>query len=133
MTEQYYKVPVPNGYRIYFQAFNLAGVGFRKDDAIKAFSGSMVELAIEPEPTNKKDENALRVIALKKGWFRTKKLHIGYVPKKLSAFIAKENVSLNLLPRPKSMWVGDEGGIRIEIDLLGPKEGFGQKFKDFSF
>lgn len=120
-ANQYFKVPIPTGYRIFFEEMEISGVSFRKSEAIKAFSGKQVSLAIEPEPDNKKDQNALKVVALKKGFFSTKKLHIGYVPKAIAKIITTKNLNNELLPRPKEFWIGDKGGIKISIDILGLK------------
>ena len=123
-TNQYFKVPIPKGYRIFFQEMEISGVGYRKSEVAKAFSGNQVSLGIEHEPKNKHDSNALKVIAFKKGWFGTKKLHIGYVPKNVAKTIISKNLNNNLLPRPKEIWVGDKGGIKINIEILGLKSDY---------
>lgn len=123
-VNQYFKIPIPEGYRIFFKEFDLAGAGFRKSEIGKAFSGKQVELALEPEPGNKHDPNAIKVVAHKKGFFRTKTLHIGYVPKEIAKVIADKNLNIDLLPRPKEIWVGDSGGIKVVLDILGLKSDY---------
>lgn len=120
-SSRQFSVPIPKGYRIFFGTMDVAGVSYRKADASKAFLGKSVSLGIEPEPSNKHDRNALKVVAFKKGWFLTQKLHIGYIPKDVAAVINEKNLLSVLLPRPKDIWVGDRGGFKISIDLLGPK------------
>ena len=119
---KYFKVPIPKGYRIFFDEMEVAGVSFRKSDVVKAFLGKQVALAIEAEPRNKFDKNALKVIAFKKGFFRKKKLHLGYIPKEIASVIAERDLNHDLLPRPKELWVGDRGGMKIVIDILGLKD-----------
>lgn len=118
---KYFKVPIPKGYRIFFSEMEIAGVSFRKSDVIKAFHGKDVALAIEAEPSNKFDKNALKVIAFKKGFFRKKKLHLGYIPKEIASVISDQDLNHDLLPRPKEFWVGDRGGMKVVIDILGLK------------
>mgnify|MGYP002700210403 CR=1 FL=1 len=79
----------------------VAGVSYRKPEVAKAFSGKQVSLGLEAEPKNKRDKNALKVVAFKKGLFDTKKIHIGYVPKEVAEIIAEKNLNIDLLPRPK--------------------------------
>ena len=125
---KYFKVPIPKGYRIFFSEMEVAGVSFRKSDVIKAFHGKEVALAIEAEPSNKFDKNALKIIAFKKGFFRKKKLHLGYLPKEIASVIADQDLNHDLLPRPKDLWVGDRDGMKIVIDILGMKNEY-SKFK----
>jgi len=118
---QRYKIPIPDGYRIFFGEMEVAGIAHRKTEALQAFSGKGVSLAVEAEPTNEYDVNALKVIAFKKGFFRTKKLHIGYIPKETAEIIKTKNLNNQLLPRLKELWVGDRGGFIVRIDILGLK------------
>jgi hypothetical protein len=120
-TNQYFKVPIPSGYRIFFNQMEVSGVGYRKSELAKALSGKQMTLGIEAEPNNKHDKNALKIIAFKKWLFGTKKLHIGYVPKEVAQTIALKNLNKGLLPRLKEIWVGDKGGVKVNIDILGLK------------
>ncbi|WP_444933636.1 HIRAN domain-containing protein [Microbulbifer sp. JTAC008] len=121
MSSRHFKSPIPKGYRIFFGAMSVAGVGFRKSEVAKAFDEAEVSLKLEPDPQNAHDPNALKVVALKEGIFRTRKLHIGYVPKEIAKTIAEKNIEQELLLRAQSVWVGDKGGMDVVIDILGPK------------
>ena len=117
-----FNVPIPKGYQIFFNEMEVSGVGFRRKNATKALSGRSVDLAIEPEPSNKYDSNALKVIAFKKVWFFfQRKLLIGYIPKEIAAEISRKKIANDILPRLKYVWIGDSGVIKIYIDILGKK------------
>jgi hypothetical protein len=70
--------------------FYLAGVQFRPSsalDAIKSLSEGD-ELILDPEPDNKYDPNAVRVMYDYEVGDEATREHLGYVPKKFSAEIA---------------------------------------------
>jgi len=117
-----FKIPIPDGYRIFFGEMDISGVNYRKNNATKALLAKKVSFGIESEPKNKADKNALKIVAFKKGLLGTKKLHIGYVPKDIAEIIATKELNNNLIPRPKEVWLGDKGGIKITIDILGLKK-----------
>jgi len=119
----YFKIPIPDGYRIFYSEMDVAGAVFRMKAIKKAFSGKSLNLSIVPEPKNKHDKNALKVVATIKGFFGKKNLHIGYIPREIAADIADKPYT-NILPRPKEIWIGDQGGLKIVIDLLGKKEAY---------
>ncbi|MCO7225764.1 HIRAN domain-containing protein [Pleionea sp. CnH1-48] len=123
-NNQYFKPPIPKGYRIFYSEIDVSGVGFRKKAIHKTFSSSNPEFYLESEPHNKHDDNAIKVMALKKGWFRTKKFHIGYVPKEVAKEIADKDLFDKLLPRIRNLWLGDRGGVKIYMDILGLKENY---------
>lgn len=110
----------------FFKSVSISGVGYKKDNIAKAFSGKTVTLYCQPEPTNKHDKLAIKVIAERKGWFFTKRYHIGYIPKEIAQKISKSNLSDRILPRLKETWIGDHGGLKIYIDILGFKTDFHQ-------
>jgi len=117
-----FSIPIPDGYRVFFREMEVAGISFRRKQAINAFSGKQVIIiSLEKEPSNKHDKNAIKIIVTKKGLFRSKKLHIGYVPREVAEVISKIEVTGKLLPRLTNAWVGDEGGVSVRFDILGPK------------
>ncbi|WP_158217794.1 HIRAN domain-containing protein [Marinobacterium stanieri] len=123
-----FSVPIPKGYRIYFGNLDLAGIGYRKDAALKALNSSKAEFILEPEPGNKHDSNAIMVICKTHGFFGlTKRRHIGYIPKDVAAVIAEHDIN-DLLFRPRSLWIGDRGGLELSFDLLGSKELYSEFF-----
>jgi hypothetical protein len=89
---------IPKGYQIYEDRLTPAGISFRKDDAA-AFARSAdgwLELELEPEPSNKHDKNAIKVI-----------LGRGFLPL--------------VRPRLINTYIGRDGYIEILFQILGPK------------
>ena len=113
---------IPQGLQIYEDWVQVAGVGFRKQEAAAFARSKNLWLELEREPTNKYDENAIKVIGCSRGFFGTKRRHIGYVPEDLAKTIAESNFSIQ--PRLKYTYVGESGFVEIEFQILGPK---GQK------
>jgi|WetSurMetagenome_2_1015567.scaffolds.fasta_scaffold94286_3 hypothetical protein len=70
--------------------FYLAGVQFRPTTAIAAIQNLQEgdELILDPEPDNKYDPNAIRVMVDSEVGDEATREHLGYVPKKFSAEIA---------------------------------------------
>ncbi|WP_423841138.1 HIRAN domain-containing protein [Vibrio mytili] len=124
MEAKQYKVAIPKGYRIYFKAIDIAGAHHKKNEIIHVMRAKTVKFVLEPEPTNPYDSNAIKVIAIKKGWFFSSSFHIGYIPKNIAKQICDKSLLLELIPRPKRAWFGDRGGISFSIDLLGTKANY---------
>lgn len=122
--ETNFNVKIPKGLRIFYQEFDVSGVSFRKKELEKALKGSKAEFGLEPEPTNFHDKNAIKIVVFKKRLIFNNTIHVVYVPKELAKEICCRNLQEKLLPRPKSLWVGSEGGIRFSVDLLGKKEDY---------
>lgn len=77
------------------RTFYVAGVQFRPSGDIKLASNRIKvgnRLSLEPEPTNKFDPNAVKIIyslpATEAGGSNSPELFIGYVPKKFSSEVA---------------------------------------------
>jgi hypothetical protein len=118
---QRYKVAIPNGYKIFFSEMEVAGLNYRMDDFIKLCRSKKAEIDMVPEPRNTHDKNAIKVIAIIKGIFWDKKLHLGYVPRDVAKRIADTGVIDIIKIRLKEIWLGDRGGAKVVFDLVGPK------------
>ena len=129
MSDTYrFGIEMPKGYRIYYHEFQVAGTGYRKDALSSVIKKGSVTFELMPEPENEHDRNAIKVQAIRKRFlFGDKIEHIGYVPKELAADIAKLESRFVLLPRPKTLWIGDRGGVTLTMDILGNKK----QFKEF--
>lgn len=121
--EKRFKLPIPKGYRIYYPEMSVAGTSFRLKNVRKAFSARSVVLILIPEPTNKFDLNAIKVVAKTKKWFLDWEYHIGYVPSEIAEDIKDKKIDA-LTPRLKKVWIGNRGGCSIIIDLLGLKSAY---------
>jgi len=82
-------------------------------DVLEAYdAGQRVDLALEPEPENKHDHNAIRVVA-------APDKHIGYLPAVLA-----ETIAYRRLATLRAEFVGadidDQLRVKIEIRVLTP-------------
>lgn len=112
---------IPEGFQIFEDRLEVAGVSFRKEDAA-AFAGAKdVWLELEREPGNKYDINAIKVIGCSKGFFGTKRRFIGYVPKEVSRVIVEGGYCGQIRPRLLKTYVGNQGYVEILFQILGPK------------
>ncbi len=71
---------IPDGFQIFEERLEVAGVSFRKEDAAAFASATDGWLELERDLGNKHDRNAIKVIGCNKGFFGTKRRFIGYVP-----------------------------------------------------
>jgi hypothetical protein len=114
---------IPDGMRILVADEEVAGIQHRISNA-KAFAkGSNHDLLLEPEPRNRHDPNAIKVIGVYKGWFFTHRVHIGYVPADVARIVAERGLVDRVCPRLKNIWWG--GYVRdyivVRFDILEPK------------
>lgn len=114
--------PIPEGFEIFEERLDIAGIRFRKDDA-RAFAQSGAGwLEFERDAANKHDSNAIRIIGCTKGLiFGTSRRFLGYVPSKVAKAIVHGGYWGQVQPRLLKTWVGDTGFVEILFQLLGPK------------
>lgn len=114
---------IPYGYEKYIECdgIEVAGIHHRLDEAAKFVNHKdNTWLEFEPEPLNKFDNYAIKVLGCYKENNETIKLHVGYVPAKLAKHI---NIfSFNeCVPRLFKTYIGKSGFVEIRFQLLGPK------------
>ena len=80
---------IPEGFQIYEERLEVAGVKIRKDEAIAFAESNNRWLELERDEGNKHDKNAIKVIGCSKGFLGTKRRLIGYVPKNVSKLIVE--------------------------------------------
>ena len=117
-----FNVPIPDGFRIYEKEFDVAGLSYYRKPFLSILKKGQIEFGMQPDPKNKHDKNAIKVVGCRKGIFGRTVKHIGYLPSEISSKIHQSGVLLNLCLRPKYLWVGDEGGLVFKIELMGPSE-----------
>jgi hypothetical protein len=93
MISNYHLGELPDGYQIYAERLEVAGLGHRRSDATSFVSGKEHSLELRRDPGNKHDKNAIEVIGCWKGLFRSKRRAIGYVPREVAAAIAEIEAS----------------------------------------
>jgi hypothetical protein len=117
---------IPEGFQIFEARLEVAGIPFRKDDAVAFAASKNSWLELERETDNKYDKNAIKVIGCSKGFFGTKRRFIGYVPKDVSKNVIERGFWGKVQPRLLKTYIGDSGFVEILFQILGPK---GQKYQ----
>lgn len=113
---------IHDGFRIYEERLSVMGVFMRKSD-VKAFcKGSNLALQFEPEPSNKHDPNAIRVIGWWDGWFGRKSAMLGYVPAEHAAKLSALGLVDQVRPRLLKTYVGTDDFVEVLFQILGPTE-----------
>lgn len=109
--------PIPSGYQIYAPNVPVAGIQYRKDEAMRFAKSSNQELDLQREPTNEQDSNAIKLI----GVSGSSNYFIGYLPKELSAQIGGTGLFDVVKPRLARVYVGENGFLDIQYQIIGPK------------
>lgn len=125
--KEYYKVDIPEGYRVYERDFEVAGIQYRKANFVKVMKkGALVTFSLRPESENPKDENAIQVRGARKSFLGTIDKHIGYIPAPIASHISDSNTLDHVKIRPKKLYVNENGFVEFVVDLIGPKERYEQ-------
>jgi HIRAN domain len=122
MHKQYHldEYPIPKGFRIYQDRVPVMGVATRRADVAAFCKGSDRKLAFLEEPENRHDPNAIRIVGSWKGWLFRKEKLLGYVPAEEAAKLARLGLADSVLPRLLKTYVGTDGFVEIEIQIIGP-------------
>ncbi len=120
-SKQFHLPAIPDGFQIYEERLEVAGLAYRKRHALRFVRGREHRLEFEPEPSNRFDPNAIRVIGLWRGWFRARRALIGYVPKDVAAAIQETGFVDAVVPRLLKTFEGSSGFVEVQFQVLGPK------------
>lgn len=118
--------PIAKGFQIFEGRLSVSGVEHRRDDAIHFADDSDQTLALEPEPDNTYDANAIKVIGVSRGTRR----FIGYVPKEVAEQIVGSGLLDAVQPRLERIWRTDKGFVDVAFQIVGPK-GKKAQYEDF--
>lgn len=114
---------IPTGFQKYSEEIGVAGIQHRRDAATKFVNSANQWLEFEPEPLNKFDSNAIKVLGCCKLENEISKIHVGYVPALMAKQIKKSLIE-EFRPRLYKTYIGESGYVEIEFQLLGPKGRF---------
>jgi hypothetical protein len=117
---------IPDGFQIFEDRLEVAGVSFRKADATSFAKSGTKWLELERDIGNEHDKNAIKVVGCSKGFFGTERHFIGYVPKNVSKLVVTNGFWGKVQPRLLKIYVGSGGFVEILFQLLGPK---GKKYE----
>lgn len=118
--------PIPSGYQIFANNIPVAGIRHRKGEALQFAKSANQELALERDPSNQFDKNAIKLLGLsdKNQYF------IGYLPKELSAQIIGSEMFDGVRARLERIYIGNNDFLDIQYQIIGPKVSK-KKFDDF--
>ena len=125
--KRYYTVEIPPDFRIFEKEFGIEGIQYKKDNFQKVCKHKAdLTFSLKHDSRNPKDANAIAIIAKRGGLFGGVEKPIGFVPAKISSYIADTGLLKSLMIRPKRSNVSDEGLIEFTFDILGPKDKYAQ-------
>ena len=116
----------PEGF-IVFEYATVAGVPFRKPNALVFAKGKHHTIEWERELNNKEDPNAIKMFGCTKGLLGKKRQFIGYVPREIFQRIVDSSLWGLAQPYFQSICVGDvdvapgDEFIEVSFQVLGPK------------
>lgn len=123
---KYHLTQIPDGFQIFEERLEVAGIQYRRDDARVFADGRNLYLEFERDAANRHDKNAIKIIGCRKGFLGTKRYFVGYVPSDVAADIIEGGYYEKVLPRLLKTYVGDSGFVEILFQVIGPK---GQRLK----
>lgn len=110
--------PIPKGFQIFAPRLSVAGIQHRRDDALCFADDSDQTLALEPEPGNSHDPNAVKVIGIARGMRR----FIGYVPKDVAEQIVGSGLADVVQARLDYISRSGNGFVDVTFQIVGPKD-----------
>jgi len=108
----------PDGVQIFIERVYVAGVHLRSG-IDEFFAGSNISLALEREPHNPHDRNAIKVIGILTTVFSTRQFHVGYVPREIAQQIVERGFWGRVGADLRMVEWGDYKN--LIFDLYGPK------------
>lgn len=122
MSDAIYHLPdIPDGFQIFEERLDVAGISYRREQALEFSKGRGLSLEFEREEGNPHDRNAIRVIGTRKTLFGTKRHFIGYVPAPVAAAIVEGGYYNKIRPRLLKTFAGESGYVEVLFQVVGPK------------
>ena len=113
--------PIPDGFQIYEDWVDVAGIHVRKSAAIAFAMSRAGWIELERDYVNQHDKNAIQVLGCNKGWFGTKRRLIGYLPRDVARRVVENGFWGLIRPRLLKTCVGDTDFVEVVLQILGPK------------
>ena len=124
--KKYYSIEIPEDFRIFESEFGIEGIQYKRENFLSlSKKGTELTFFMKHDAKNPKDANAIAIIAKRKGFFGDVEKPIGFVPAKISSYIADTGLLNSLVIRPKRSFVDDDV-IDFSFDILGPKDKYTQ-------
>lgn len=117
---------IPKGFQIFEARLSVVGVQYRRDDALRFADDFDQMLALERDPDNVHDANAIKVIGVARGTRR----FIGYIPKEVAEQIVGSGLADTVQARLERIWRNESGFVDVTFQIVGPKDKKAQ-YEDF--
>lgn len=122
MTKAEYHLPaIPDGYQIYEERLEIAGLAHRKADASRFVRGKHKSLEWERDVSNSYDTNAIKLLGRYKYLFMSRCVFLGYVPRAVAKTIVERGLWGEVRPRLLKTYISGAGFVEILFQVLGPK------------
>jgi hypothetical protein len=119
--------PIPEGFSIFEERLSVAGISYRKHDALAFCHASNPYLEFKHEPSNSHDQNAIQIWGCWDGFIWQKRRLIGYVPREVSKSVVNVGLEYLILPRLLKTYASDDDFVEVLFQIIGPKN----KFKEY--
>lgn len=117
---------IPPGFQIFAWRVSVAGIHFRKEDALKFIRSPGKTLVFERDVVNAKDANAVKVI----GVVGAAQHFLGYVPAEVAEQIVGSGLFDVVRARLERTYASEDGYVDVMFQVIGPKS---QKQDYFDF
>lgn len=113
--------PIPEGFQIFEERLDVAGLQFRKEEAEAFIYRGGQRLELERDPENAHDPHAIKVFGCNGTSYSGCRHFIGFVPKNVARAVVKKGFWGLVQPRLLKTYVSPNGFVEILFQLLGPK------------
>jgi hypothetical protein len=108
---------IPEGFAIFLKNSFITGIQYRREDVIKFIHSGEIGLALEQEPDNPEDKNAIKII----GKSGADKYFLGYLSRDYSKQINDSGLFEKIFPRLLRVYHGKDDFVDITFQIIGPK------------
>jgi len=112
-----YQLPIRNGYQIWFSEGQISCAKLDKEELYDLLENAD---SFEIELDSSRTKKAISVIAVRKGFFRTKRTYVGHIDEDTAKEINAKGCLELLEFRPKALWLNKSKKVIFIGDLLGP-------------
>lgn len=113
--------PIPEGFSIYEERLDVAGLHFRKSEAAAFVAGQARRLSLKAAPDNEHDPAAIEIHGHWEERGRERTGQLGFVPARVAQQLAAAGLGGLVLPRLLKTY-GKDGFTEVMLQILGPKD-----------